>query len=168
MLDLLHGSIPIRPVKNLLGLQANFLKDDEFFRIFKDLAKIFEDFTKIFMKIVAKIFKIHAKTFEQGSSIFAENREELGQNFWNIEKEKKRESRRQADEAQREKEKRRARARDKKNKGDIIFLLEVQHENFVATVGKWEMLAATEVNISGSKKKSEQEHMRHFLHETCN
>ena len=129
------GPFQIRPFKNLLGLQANFLKDDEFFRIFKDLAKIFEDFTKIFMKIVAKIFKIHAKTSEQGSSIFAENREELGQNFWNIEKEKKRESRRQADEAQREKEKRRARARDKKQRGHY-FLLEVQHGNFVATVGK--------------------------------
>ena len=33
-----------------------------------------------------------AKTYEQGSSkIFAENREALGQNFWNIEKEKDRE-----------------------------------------------------------------------------
>ena len=29
----------------------------------------------------------------------------------------------------------------KKNKGDI-FLLEEQHENFVAAVTKWEMLAA--------------------------
>ena len=44
------------------------------------------------MKIPAKIFKMHAKTYEQGSSkIFAENREDLGQNFWNIEKEKDRE-----------------------------------------------------------------------------
>ena len=41
------------------------------------------------MKIPAKIFKMRAKTYEQGSSkIFAENREDLGQNFWNIEKEK--------------------------------------------------------------------------------
>ena len=36
--------------------------------------------------------------------------------------------------------------REMKNKGDI-FLLEEQHENFVAAV-----------------KKSEQEHLRHFLH----
>ena len=44
------------------------------------------------MKIPAKIFKMHAKTYEQGSSkIFAENREDLGQNFWNTEKEKDRE-----------------------------------------------------------------------------
>ena len=32
--------------------------------------------------------------------------------------------------------------REIKNKGDI-FLLEEQHENFVAAVTKWEMLAAT-------------------------
>ena len=44
-------------------------------------------------------------------------------------------------------------------------LLEEQHENFVAAVRKWEMLAATKVKMSGSeKKKSEREHVRHFLH----
>ena len=44
------------------------------------------------MKMPAKILKMHAKTYEQGSSkIFAENREDLGQNFWNIEKEKDKE-----------------------------------------------------------------------------
>ena len=44
------------------------------------------------MKMPAKIFKMHAKTYEQESSkIFAENREDLGQNFWNIEKEKDKE-----------------------------------------------------------------------------
>ena len=32
--------------------------------------------------------------------------------------------------------------RERKNKRDI-FLLEEQHENFVAAVTKWEMLAAT-------------------------
>ena len=32
--------------------------------------------------------------------------------------------------------------REIKNKGEI-FLLEEQHENFVATATKWEMLAAT-------------------------
>ena len=50
------------------------------------------------------------------------------------ETQKKRESKRQASEAQREKGRRRFRARDK-NKGDI-FLLEEQHENFVTAVTK--------------------------------
>ena len=49
-----------------------------------------------------------------------------------------RESGRQASEAQREKGRQGFRARDKN-----IFLLEEQHENFVAAVTKWEMLAAT-------------------------
>ena len=57
------------------------------------------------------------------------------------ERQRKRESRRQASEAQREKGRQRSRARDK-NKG-VIFLLEEQHENFVAVVTKREMLAAT-------------------------
>ena len=43
---------------------------------------------------------------------------------------RKRESRRQANEAQREK-----RARDKRQRRDF-FLLEEQHENFVAAVGE--------------------------------
>ena len=47
---------------------------------------------------------------------------------------RKRESRRQASEAQREKGRQRFKARDK-NKGDI-FLLEEEHENFVAVVRK--------------------------------
>ena len=47
---------------------------------------------------------------------------------------RKREKRRQASEAQREKGRQRSGARDKK-KGDI-FLLEEQHENFVAAVTK--------------------------------
>ena len=50
------------------------------------------------------------------------------------ERQRKRESRRQGSEAQREKWQQRSRARDK-NKGDI-FLLEEQHENFVAAVKK--------------------------------
>ena len=57
------------------------------------------------------------------------------------ERQRKRESRRKVSEAQREKGRKRFRARDKK-RGDI-FLLEEQHENLVATVTKWEMLAAT-------------------------
>ena len=50
------------------------------------------------------------------------------------ETQRKRESRRQASEAQREKGQQRSRARDK-NKGHI-FLLEEQHENFVTAVTK--------------------------------
>ena len=45
---------------------------------------------------------------------------------YRAERQGKRESRRQASEAQRE----------KKNKGDIFFWLEEQHENFVAAVTK--------------------------------
>ena len=55
------------------------------------------------------------------------------------ERQGKRESRRQASEAKREKGRL---EREIKNEGDI-FLLEDQHENFVAAVTKWEMLAAT-------------------------
>ena len=55
----------------------------------------------------------------------------------------KKESRRQASEAQREKgPQSRFRAIDKKTE-ETFFLLEKQHENFVAAVTKWEMLAAT-------------------------
>ena len=52
------------------------------------------------------------------------------------ERESKRETGRQASEAQREKK-----ATDKIQRRN--FLLEEQHENFVAAVTKWEMLAAT-------------------------
>ena len=54
---------------------------------------------------------------------------------------RKRESGRQASEAQREKGRQRSRTRDKQNKGDN-FLSEEQHENFVTAVTTWEMLAA--------------------------
>ena len=55
------------------------------------------------------------------------------------ERQRKTESRRRASEAQREKG--RQRSRDKKQRRHF-FLLEEQHENFVATVTKGEMLAA--------------------------
>ena len=55
---------------------------------------------------------------------------------------KKTEKKRQASETQREKGRQRSRARDKKQRRHI-FLLEERHENFVAAVTKWEMLAAT-------------------------
>ena len=50
------------------------------------------------------------------------------------ETQRKRESRRQASEVQREKGRQRSRVREK-NKGDI-FLLQEQHDNFVAAVRK--------------------------------
>ena len=76
------------------------------------------------MKIPAKIFKMHAKTYEQGSSkIFAENREDLGQNVWNIEKEKDREKEKVGDRPAKLNEKKShiELEREIKNKGDIIF-----------------------------------------------
>ena len=51
------------------------------------------------------------------------------------ERQRKRESRWQASEAQRGKGRQRSRARDKKQK-KTFFLLEEQHENFVAAVTK--------------------------------
>ena len=53
------------------------------------------------------------------------------------ERQRKRESRRRASEAQRGKGRQRSRARDEKQRRH--FLLEEQHENFVAAVTKWEM-----------------------------
>ena len=49
------------------------------------------------------------------------------------------------------KERQRASTRDKEQRRH--FLLEEQRENFVAAVRKWEMLAASEVKISGTDKK---------------
>ena len=52
---------------------------------------------------------------------------------------------------------------------ETFISLEEQHENFVAAVRKYEMLAATKckVKMSVSKKKSEQgRHVRHFFHKT--
>ena len=41
--------------------------------------------------------------------------------------------------------------------------MEEKHKNFIAAVRKREMLGATKVKMSGSDKKSEQEHIQHFL-----
>ena len=67
------------------------------------------------------------------------------------ERQRKRESRRQASEAQREKDDRDLEREIKKQRRH--YLLEEQHENFIAAVRKWEMLAATRVKMSGSQKK---------------
>ena len=65
----------------------------------------------------------------------------------------KRESRRQASEAQRE----------KKTK-ETFFLLGEQHENFIAAVIKCEMLAAP----NGGEKKVKETDVRHFFQKRCN
>ena len=66
--------------------------------------------------------------------------------IWNIEQEKDREKEKVGGRPAKLSEKKGDRARglerEIKNKGDI-FLSEEQHENFVAPVTKWEMLAAT-------------------------
>ena len=66
--------------------------------------------------------------------------------IWNTEQEKDRETEKVGGRQAKLNEKKGDRAggleRELKNKGDI-FLLEKQHENFVAAVTKWEMLAAT-------------------------
>ena len=63
--------------------------------------------------------------------------------IWNIEQEKDREKEKVGGRPTKLNEKKGDRdlEREIKNKGDI-FLLEEQHENFVAAVTKWEMLAA--------------------------
>ena len=84
------------------------------------------------------------------------------------ERQRKRESRRQASEAQREKGRQRSRARDKKQR---------RHFFVGRTTGKFrsggdKMGNASghqrKVKMSGSEKKSERELVRHFLHKTCN
>ena len=66
--------------------------------------------------------------------------------IWNTEQEKDREKEKVSGRPAKLNEKKGDRAegleREIKNKGDI-FLLEEQHENFLAAVKKWEMLAAT-------------------------
>ena len=64
--------------------------------------------------------------------------------IWNIEQEKDREKEKVSGRPAKLNEKNGDRdlEREIKNKGDI-FLLEEQHENFVAAMKKWEMLAAT-------------------------
>ena len=87
--------------------------------------------------------------------------------IWNIEQEKDREKEKVGGRPAKLNEKKGDRdlEREIKNKGDI-FLLEEQHENFVAAVTKWEMLAATNARRKWAavKKKSEREQVRYFLH----
>ena len=60
----------------------------------------------------------------------------------------------------------RARGRDKKNKQRRISL-EEKHENFIAVVRKMKNTSGHQgENERQRKKKSEQEHIQHFLHKT--
>ena len=52
------------------------------------------------------------------------------------------------------------------NKTTLICRILKEHK-FTAVVRKWEMLAATKEKMCGSEKVK-QEHVRHFLHITCN
>ena len=65
--------------------------------------------------------------------------------IWNVEQEKDREKEKVGGRPAKLNEKKGDRdlEREIKNKGDIFFLLEEQHENFVVAVTKEEMLAAT-------------------------
>ena len=88
--------------------------------------------------------------------------------IWNIGQEKDREKEKVGD--------RPAKLNDKKSSMELEreirshLLLEERHENFVAAVTKWEILAATKVKMSGSKKKlkKKKKHVRHSLHKTRN
>ena len=65
-----------------------------------------------------------------------------------------------------------AKPNEKKSDGELerkirSHLLEEQHENFLAAVRKWEILANTKVKMS-ERKKSEQEQVQHILHKTGN
>ena len=73
--------------------------------------------------------------------------------IWNTEQEKDREKEKVGGRPAKLNEKKGDRdlEREIKNKGDI-FLLEEQHENFVAAVTKWEMLAATN-QMQGENKR---------------
>ena len=64
--------------------------------------------------------------------------------IWNVEEEKDREKEKVGGRPAKRNEKKgdRGPEREITNRGDI-FLLEEQHENFVAAVTKWEMLVAT-------------------------
>ena len=46
--------------------------------------------------------------------------------------------------------------------------MEEQHEHFVAAVTKGEKVAATQCENERQRKRSEREHVRHFLRKTCN
>ena len=77
-------------------------------------------------------------------------------------KRKRKKKRKQVDRPAKFNEKRSQSEREKKTKGDIFCCR--KNMKFCSDG----MLAATRVKMSDSEKKSEQEHVRHFLHKTCN
>ena len=79
--------------------------------------------------------------------------------IWNIEKEK---VGRQASEAQREKEL----ERERKNKGDIFGWR--NNMKFCSCGEKMRNACIHQDEKERHEKKGEQEHIRHFLHKTCN
>ena len=89
------------------------------------------------------------------------------QQIWIIEKEKDRENETVGDRPAKlhEKKSDRELEREKKTKETLS---EERHESFVTAVRKWEMPATTKMKMSGSKKKSEQEHVRLFVHKMFN
>ena len=93
--------------------------------------------------------------------------------IWKIEQEKHREKEKVGGRPAKLNEKKGDRdlEREIKNKGDI-FLLEEQHENFVAAVTKWEMLAVTNQmqgeNERQWKKKNENMYDISSIKSQCN
>ena len=85
--------------------------------------------------------------------------------IWKIEKEKDREKekvRRQSSEAQREKEL----ERERKNNGDIFCWR--NNMKFCSSREKMRNASGHLGENERQWKKSEQEHVQHFLHKTCN
>ena len=83
------------------------------------------------------------------------------------EKQRKRESGWQASEAQREKGRQGLRVRDKKPKE--TFFVGRTTGKFCSGIDKMRNASGNQCKVKiAAVKKSEQEHVRHFLHKTCN
>ena len=83
------------------------------------------------------------------------------------EKQRKRESGWQASEAQREKGRQGLRARDKKPKE--TFFVGRTTGKFCSSIDKMRNASGNQCKVKiAAVKKSEREHVRHFLHKTCN
>ena len=89
--------------------------------------------------------------------------------IWNIEQEKDREKKKVGGRPARLNEIKGDRHLERKikNSKETFFLLEEQHENFVAAVTTASG-QQYKVKMSGSEKKNEREHVRHFLQKNCN
>ena len=78
-----------------------------------------------------------------------------GPHIWNIEKEKGREKEKVGNRRAKLNKNRSDRELERERKRKKEKLLEKQHENFVAAVRKWEMLAVTTLKVSGCEKKGD-------------